>query len=202
MIEAHPSRKLLITSKIIMISDMEQKQIKSPFPLDDPEARKFWDNMSDAVKEVCAKYPPDIQYSKKSSPFPVIIRSYDVGEDDGRITVTISVLSPTFPRQVFGVDPSSLEPYHEPKSEVEALVKQVVVTKCTMGIPGVFGIASMQVCAQKDATDEEILNVCNAENPSGTRGGWSGVVREDEENYPGSVQCDDNEDRLHLIITC
>ena len=183
---------------------MEKKQIEPPFSLDDPEAKKFWDNMSDAVKEVCAKYPPDIQYRNgaSGSPFPVVIRSYDVGEDDGEITLTIEVLSPVIPRQVFGVDPSSLEPYHTPKSEVEALVKQVVVTKCTMGILGVFGIATMQVCAQKDATDEEILDVCNTENPSGTRGGWSDVVREDEENYPGSVQCADNEDRLHLIITC
>lgn len=31
-----------------------------------------------------------------------------------------------------------------------------------------IGICHMQVCAAKDATDDEILKVCNYENPSGT----------------------------------
>ena len=181
---------------------MGQKQIEPPFPLDDPEAEKFWNNMSDAVKEVCAKYPPDKQYLNKGGTFPCIIHSYDVGEEDGEITVTIRVLSPLFPRQVFGVDPKNLEPYHEPESETKPPMNQVVVTKCTMAVPGIFGIATMQICAQKDATDEEILNVCNAENPSGTKDGWSSVVRKDVEHYPGPVRCADNKDRLHFIVTC
>lgn len=41
-------------------------------------------------------------------------------------------------------------------------MNKVVVTRPFMGICG------MQVCAHKDATDEEILAVCNGENPSGT----------------------------------
>ena len=65
-----------------------------------------------------------------------------------------------------------------------------------------FGVAAMSVCAQKDATDEEILDVCNIENPSGTTNGWSGVVREDEDHYQGALQCADNKDRLHFIVTC
>ena len=73
---------------------MRQKQIKPPFPLDNPEAEKFWNNMSDAVKEVCAKYPPTRQYLNKDGNFPCIIRSYDEHEEGDDITVTIEVLSP------------------------------------------------------------------------------------------------------------
>ena len=181
---------------------MGQKQIEPPFPLDNPEARKFWDNMSDAVKEVCAKYPPNVQYLNKASesPFPCIIRSYDEHEEGDDITVTIEVLSPLFSRQVFGVDLKDLKPYHTPKDE--SLMEQVVITQTTMAVPGIFGVATMQVCVQKDATDEEILDVCNVENPSGVTGGWSEVVRKNEDRYQGAVQCEDHVDRLHLIVTC
>ncbi len=43
------------------------------------------------------------------------------------------------------------------------------------------GICYMQVCAVSDATDEEILEVANSKNPSGTTNGWVEVAREDYE---------------------
>jgi hypothetical protein len=54
-------------------------------------------------------------------------------------------------------------------------VERVVVTRAFLGI------CHMQVCAVADATDEEILTTCNSQNPSGTSGGWSRVIREE---YP------------------
>lgn len=59
----------------------------------------------------------------------------------------------------------------------------------------------MQVCAIKDATDEEILEVCNKENPSGTSGGWLEVVREGEENML-PVTCEDHPERVHYLVVC
>ncbi len=75
---------------------------------------------------------------------------------------------------------------------------KVVVTIAFMGF------CAMQVCAHEDATDEEILVVCNSENPSGTRGGWSKVVREEKDGPKGSmpIRCDDNPDRFHFIVLC
>jgi hypothetical protein len=64
------------------------------------------------------------------------------------------------------------------------------------------GICSMQVCAHKDATDEEILLVCNSQNPSGTTNGWSEVVRVEEDYKPAPIQCADHADRLHYVILC
>jgi hypothetical protein len=68
-----------------------------------------------------------------------------------------------------------------------------------------LGICHMQVCAVKDVTDEEILDVCNKENPAGTTNGWVRVIREtdgnhDEKSLP--VQCTDFEDRLHFLVVC
>jgi hypothetical protein len=66
----------------------------------------------------------------------------------------------------------------------------------------------MQVCAVKDATDDEILEVCNRENPSGTSNGWSSVVREIQEDSMFRtkealpVQCEEYPDRLHFIVLC
>lgn len=70
------------------------------------------------------------------------------------------------------------------------------------------GLVAMQVCAVSDATDEEILEVCNRENPSGTHNGWASVIREaveddmfrKKENMP--VKCKDNPDRLHFLVLC
>ena len=65
------------------------------------------------------------------------------------------------------------------------------------------GLASMVVCVQKDMTDAEILAFCNQENPSGTTNGWAKVERNNVE-YPkrNPVVCDQDADRLHLIIDC
>ncbi len=82
---------------------------------------------------------------------------------------------------------------------------RVEITK-TMVIdqPGsrLFGICAMQVCATTDTTDEEVLTLCNQENPSGTTMGWAHVVREDEEHNQGGVACLSHDDRVHLIVVC
>jgi len=64
-----------------------------------------------------------------------------------------------------------------------------------------LGIFYMQVCAESDATDEEILKVANRDNPSGTRNGWSTVVRENHENEKlRPVVCEDYPNRKHFIL--
>lgn len=65
----------------------------------------------------------------------------------------------------------------------------------------VVGICHMQVCAVADATDAEILKVCNGENPSGTQAGWTTVIREGEDNQR-PVQCQSLGDRLHFLVSC
>jgi hypothetical protein len=66
----------------------------------------------------------------------------------------------------------------------------------------IIGFCNMQVCAVKDATDEEILKVCNSQNPSGTDLGWAKVIRKQNELKQGPVQCESHSDRLHFIIEC
>jgi len=68
-------------------------------------------------------------------------------------------------------------------------------------------LSGMAVCAVADATDEEILDVCNRENPSGTRGGWSSVVRTLDQtinNNEGQVPCPcrDHPERMHFLVFC
>jgi hypothetical protein len=81
-------------------------------------------------------------------------------------------------------------------------MERVIVTNPFVGICG------MQVCAVADATDKEILAVCNSENPSGTTNGWGEVIREvKEEGFMNSknclpVVCKDYPDRLHFIVVC
>ena len=71
-----------------------------------------------------------------------------------------------------------------------------------------IGLCYMQVCAEKSATDEEILRVCNAENPSGTRAGWSKVIRKIKKGDPSAikrnlpVQCEEYPDRMHFLVVC
>ena len=61
----------------------------------------------------------------------------------------------------------------------------------------------MQVCAVADATNEEILEVANRENPAGTRHGWSTVAREDyKQENARPVKCDDDPNRMHFILVC
>lgn len=67
---------------------------------------------------------------------------------------------------------------------------------------GIYALCYMRVCAHKDATDGEILRVCNEQNPSGTTNGWGTVVRKDSEPWTGAVQCADDESRQHIIVLC
>lgn len=69
----------------------------------------------------------------------------------------------------------------------------------------VVNLFAMQVCAVKDATDEEILKVCNLKNPAGTTRGWCKVIRsadnfERPEAFP--VQCDEFPERIHFLVLC
>jgi hypothetical protein len=69
------------------------------------------------------------------------------------------------------------------------------------------GICHMQVCAVKDATDQEILEVCNLQNPTGIQHKWSTVIRREP---PGDSifqnvapkQCDEHVGRMHFLVAC
>lgn len=76
-------------------------------------------------------------------------------------------------------------------------MKRIEITR------GIVGIYAMQVCAEQDVTDEEVLAVCNRENPAGTELGWTQVARADfkQENLR-PVACNDDPGRLHLIAVC
>ena len=78
-------------------------------------------------------------------------------------------------------------------------MERVEITQCMVGI------CHMQVCAVDDATDEEILEVCNSQNPSGTSGGWQEVVREELEfNIKEMLPrpCSDYPGRTHFLVAC
>lgn len=77
-------------------------------------------------------------------------------------------------------------------------MKRVVIVRA------VLGICHMSVCAVKDASDEEILEVCNSQNPSGTSNGWGTVHKADDETWGkiGPVQCADDSERLHIVVGC
>jgi len=69
------------------------------------------------------------------------------------------------------------------------------------------GLIHMQVCAVPDATDEEILEVCNRENVCGTTLGWAKVIREPDgdigENPEAApVPCEEHEGRVHFLVSC
>jgi len=81
----------------------------------------------------------------------------------------------------------------EKKEKEEENMAKVIVTR------PMLGLCHMQVCAIKDVTDEEILEVSNRENPSGTTGGWSSVIREGD-GKPG--QCSDYPNRMHFLVQC
>ncbi len=67
----------------------------------------------------------------------------------------------------------------------------------------ILGICNMQVCAEATATDEEILSVCNSQNPSGTEKGWSQVKRAGVGKNDGwPVVCADDPLRAHFIVAC
>lgn len=72
---------------------------------------------------------------------------------------------------------------------------RVDVSKATMGV------VYMQVCACKDATDSEIIEVCNRENPTTVLGGWEKVFRVDTEFADlRPKQCQVDSERLHLLV--
>lgn len=79
-------------------------------------------------------------------------------------------------------------------------MERVVITK------SIVGIAHMQVCAVADATDEEILEVCNRENPSGTSNGWVTICRNSEphEFWRNTMPmiCKDDPGRRHFLVAC
>lgn len=76
-------------------------------------------------------------------------------------------------------------------------------------VEGYHGFRAQQVCVVPEATDEEILEACNRENPQLVTGGWHTVVRDkeharelgvDECAAPGNcVECPP---RLHKIVLC
>ena len=79
---------------------------------------------------------------------------------------------------------------------------KIIITRSALGL------AAMQVCCEKNATDEEILEVCNTNNPSGTEQGWNIVLSSKEDadrvEMSGSapVVCGVYPERLHKIILC
>lgn len=79
-------------------------------------------------------------------------------------------------------------------------MKRVEITKEYLGLAG------MQVCAEKDVSDQEILNICNRLNPSGTSGGWQEVVRSVDKEYIKEsmlpVNCEKHNNRIHFIVIC
>jgi len=76
-------------------------------------------------------------------------------------------------------------------------MKRVIVTK------PIIGLCYMQVCAVTDATDEEILDVANAENPSGTKNGWVEIAHENHPNTNAHpITCADDPERVHYILIC
>jgi hypothetical protein len=79
------------------------------------------------------------------------------------------------------------------KTQIQLTPERVTISRMMVGI------CHMQVCCVKDATDAEILHVCNSQNPSGTRGGWSEVIRE---GIGAPVPCMDDSTRIHVMIAC
>lgn len=65
----------------------------------------------------------------------------------------------------------------------------------------IYGICHMQVCAVNDARDEELLEIANRENPSGTSLGWAAVVREPENCAPKPC-ADQPTERTHYLLVC
>jgi hypothetical protein len=65
------------------------------------------------------------------------------------------------------------------------------------------GLCGMIVCVEPGVTNEEILEFCNRENPSGVENGWSNVVRDDSEGVQlAPLQCQEHPTRTHLMVIC
>jgi len=84
------------------------------------------------------------------------------------------------------------------KEERRMTMERVIVTRPFVGI------CHMQVCAVEDATDEEILEVCNIENPSGTTNGWNTVCHTDHDFFgkTAPVKCAEYPNRTHFLVSC
>lgn len=80
----------------------------------------------------------------------------------------------------------------------DAALPRVLVTR------PMLGICHMQVCAVADATDEEILAVCNAQNMSGTSNGWSVVCRKNDKFWgrTAPIKCSQDPKRKHFMVAC
>ena len=66
-----------------------------------------------------------------------------------------------------------------------------------------IGICHMQVCAEKDVTDKEVLEICNRDNPAGIELGWAEVIRDDKDRPQNNpVQCEGRRHRHHLLVSC
>jgi hypothetical protein len=59
----------------------------------------------------------------------------------------------------------------------------------------VVGLNAMLVCIEAGISDQEILEVCNRENPISKPAGWTTVDRS------SSRQCTADETRLHILVT-
>jgi hypothetical protein len=61
-------------------------------------------------------------------------------------------------------------------------------------------VLCMVLCAEKDASREEVEKAANCMVPAGTSGGW--FVPEEYDGGPNPVgACDENEDRVHWYVT-
>lgn len=74
-----------------------------------------------------------------------------------------------------------------------------------------LNVCTMQVCAVDDATDAEILEVCNYGNPAGTEHGWMMVLRESNtgediglghELNKRPLPCQKYPGRTHFLVLC
>jgi hypothetical protein len=65
----------------------------------------------------------------------------------------------------------------------------------------IVGFCYMRVCAVAEATDEEILEHCNSNNPAGTEFGWMMVIRGNDA-IVGPIRCADDPKRTHFLVGC
>ena len=67
-----------------------------------------------------------------------------------------------------------------------------------------MGPCHMQVCCIPEATDEEILTLCNKQNIAGTVNGWTQVCHESTDSWPNvaPVPCEMYPGRTHYMVSC
>lgn len=80
--------------------------------------------------------------------------------------------------------------------------KQEDMAKVVVASPMV-GICHMVVCCEVGSKSDEILAVCNSQNPSGTSMGWCTVYKKNaKDKSKRPVKCNDYENRLHVLVSC